>query len=74
MKQSLNQFAHNHSEELKTVGDVLFAGISGAALLEIIPAIAAGLSCIWLSVRLYEIASGRNFSETRFARWLTRRK
>lgn len=69
MKAFSNQFAH----DLKQVTDVVAAGVSGAALLQIIPAVAGLLSIVWLSIRIYELTTGKNFSDTKSARWLTKR-
>jgi len=58
---------------IKTVGDVAAASVTVLTVLKVLPAIAAGLAILWYLVGLYEKVTGREFSESKLARWLTRK-
>jgi hypothetical protein len=40
-------------------------------VLKVLPAIAAGFAIVWYSVGLYEEITGRQFSDSRLARFLS---
>jgi hypothetical protein len=56
---------------LKTAGDVAAASVTVLTVLKVLPAIAAGFAIVWYSVGLYEKFTGRQFSESRLARFLS---
>ena len=58
---------------IKTVGDVAAASVTVLTVIKVLPAIAAGFAIVWYWVGLYEKVTGREFSESRLARWLTRK-
>lgn len=58
---------------IKTVGDVAAASVTVLTVLKVLPAIAAGFVIIWHSIGFYEKITGREFSESRLARWITRK-
>lgn len=57
--------------DAKQVGDVAALATTGFSLLELLPALAAVFSIIWLSMRIYESITGTEVSDSRFAIWLT---
>lgn len=65
---------HDKTEAIKAVGDISAASITVATILNWLPAIAALFTIIWTSTRLYESITGRPFSESKIAKFLTGRK
>jgi len=57
----------------KTIGEIAAAGVSVLTAFKVIPAIAFILPVMWYLVGLYEKVTGRQFSESRLARWITRK-
>jgi hypothetical protein len=53
--------------------DVIAASVTVLTIIKVLPAITAGLAAIWYVMGLYEKITGRAFSESRFARFLTGR-
>lgn len=53
----------------KEIADVSAAGVAAASLLEWLPAIAALFTVLWLSIRIWEKITGRDFSTSCVA-WL----
>jgi hypothetical protein len=51
--------------------DVIAASVTVLTIIKVLPAITAGLAAIWYVTGLYEKITGRPFSESRFARFLT---
>jgi hypothetical protein len=58
---------------VKQVGDVAAASVTVLTVIKVLPAVAAGFAIIWYSVGLYEKVTGRQFSESWLARFLTRK-
>jgi len=58
---------------IKTVGDVAAASVTVLTVLKVLPAIAAAFAIVWYSIGFYEKITGREFSESKLARWLTRK-
>jgi hypothetical protein len=58
---------------LKGVGDVAAASVTVLTVLKVLPAVAAGFAIVWYSVGLYEKITGRQFSESWLARFLSGR-
>jgi hypothetical protein len=58
---------------VKTAGDVAAASVTVLTVLNVLPAIAAGFAIVWYSVGLYEKITGRQFSESWLARFLSGR-
>ena len=58
---------------LKGVGDVAAASVTVLTILKLLPAVAAAFAIVWYSVGLYEKITGRQFSESRLAHFLTRK-
>lgn len=58
---------------LKGVGDVAAASVTVLTILQLLPAFAAVFAIVWYSVGLYEKFTGKPFSESSLARFLTRR-
>ena len=58
---------------LKGIGDVAAASVTVITVIKVIPAVAAVFAIVWYSVGLYEKVTGRQFSESRLARFLTGR-
>ena len=59
-------------EVVKPTGDILAAGTTVGVVLKVLPAIAALFTIVWTAARLYEMFTGRPFSESKFAKWVTR--
>jgi len=57
---------------LKGAGDVAAASVTVLTVLKVLPAIAAAFAIVWYAVSLYEKVTGKQFSESRLALWLTR--
>jgi hypothetical protein len=53
--------------------DVIAASVTVLTIIKVLPAITAGLAAIWYLMGMYEKITGRAFSESRFARFLTGR-
>ena len=51
----------NHSETVKTVGDVLSITTVIGTLAQVLPSIAAGFTIIWTVIRIYETKTVQNF-------------
>jgi hypothetical protein len=67
--------AMNHDHELlKAVLDWIAASLTVAAFVSWLPPIVTLLTGIWTVTRLYEAITGKLFSNTRIAKWLTGRK
>lgn len=60
-------------QTLKQAGDWTAVSVAGLSLFKILPAIAVVLSIIWTSTRLYEAFTGKKFSESWLARFVTGR-
>jgi len=58
---------------IKTVGDVAAASVTVLTVLKLLPAIAAGFAILWYSIGFYEKITGREFSESKLSKWLTRK-
>ncbi|MFC5476565.1 hypothetical protein [Massilia suwonensis] len=58
---------------VKQVGDVAAASVTVLTVIKVLPAVAAGFAIIWYSVGLYEKITGRQFSESWLARFLSRK-
>lgn len=58
---------------IKAVGDISAASIT-ATILNWLPAVAALFTIIWIFQSLYESITGRPFSESKIAKFLTGRK
>lgn len=52
----------------KEIADVAAAGIGVATLVDILPAIAAAVTILWLAVRLWEKFTGAEFHTSKIAR------
>lgn len=57
--------------ELKDIGDITAVATAGFSMVELLPAIAALFSIVWLSMRIFETWTGHTLSETRIAIWVT---
>jgi hypothetical protein len=53
--------------------DVIAASVTVLTIIKVLPAITAGLAAIWYVIGLYEKVTGRPFSDSRLARFLTGR-
>lgn len=62
------------AEAIKAVGDISAASITVATILNWLPAVAALLTILWTITRLYESVTGRPFSESKLAKFLTNRE
>ena len=51
----------NHSETVKTVGDVLSITTVIGTLAQVLPSIAAGFTIVWTVIRIYETKTVQNF-------------
>lgn len=51
----------NHSETVKTIGDVLSITTVIGTLAQVLPSIAAGFTIIWTAIRIYETKTVQNF-------------
>ena len=51
----------NHSETVKTVGDVLSITTVIGTLAPVLPSIAAGFTIVWTVIRIYETKTVQNF-------------
>lgn len=58
-------------QAIKGGGDLLAASVTVLTMIKVLPGIAAAFAIVWYTVGLYEKFTGRQFSESRFARWLT---
>ena len=58
---------------VKNTLDVLAASLTVLTIIKVLPAITAVLAAIWYSMGLYEKITGRPFSESWIARFLTGR-
>lgn len=58
---------------VKNTLDVIAASLTVLTIIKVLPAITAVLAAIWYSMGLYEKITGRPFSESRLARFLTGR-
>jgi len=58
---------------VETVGEVAAAGVTVLTIFQVLPAVAAGFAILWYSVGFYEKITGRQFSESRLARFLSRK-
>jgi hypothetical protein len=58
---------------LKGAGDVAAASVTVLTVIKVIPAVAALFAIVWYSVGLYENITGRQFSDSRLPRFLTRK-
>lgn len=58
---------------IKHAIDVVAAGLTVLTIIKVLPAITAGLAAIWYVIGLYEKITGRAFSESWVARFLTGR-
>jgi len=56
---------------LKGVGDIAAASVTVLTILQLLPSFAAVFAIVWYSVGLYEKVTGRQFSESRLARFLS---
>lgn len=56
---------------LKGVGDVAAASVTVLTVIKVIPAVAAVFAIVWYSVGLYEKFTGKPFSESWLARFLS---
>lgn len=62
----------NQPEGAKQVGDLAAVATTGFSLIEVLPAIAALFSIIWLAMRIYESLTGMLISETRLGQWVSK--
>lgn len=58
---------------VKNTLDVIAASLTVLTIIKVLPAITAVLAAIWYLMGLYEKITGRPFSESRLARFLTGR-
>jgi hypothetical protein len=58
---------------VKQAGEVAAASVTVLTVFKLLPAITAVLAIIWYAVGFYEKITGKPFSETRFARFLSRK-
>jgi hypothetical protein len=58
---------------VKQVGEVAAASVTVLAIVQVLPAVTAFFALIWYGVGLYEKVVGRPFSETRLAKFLSRK-
>jgi hypothetical protein len=58
---------------LRTTGDLAAASVTVLTVIKVLPAVAAGFAILWYSVALYEKITGRQFSESWLARFLSRK-
>lgn len=58
---------------VKNTLDVIAASLTVLTIIKVLPAITAVLAAIWYSMGLYEKITGRPFSESWIARFLTGR-
>jgi hypothetical protein len=58
---------------VKQVGDVAAASVTVLTVTKVLPAVAAFFAIVWYSVALYEKITGRQFSESQLARFLSRK-
>lgn len=56
---------------VKQAGEVAAASVTVLTVFKILPAITAVLAIIWYGVGFYEKITGKPFSETRLARFLS---
>ena len=60
-------------EAIKAVGDISAASLA-VVQIDMLPAVAALLTILWTITRLYESVTGRPFSESKLAKFLTNRE
>lgn len=65
---------HNKIDFLKTAGDISAASVTVATILNWLPAIAALGTILWTAMRIYETVTGKQFSESALAKFLSGRK
>ncbi len=58
----------------KGVGDMMAATITVGVIQNAIPAIAGLFTIVWTGMRIYEMITGKKFSDTCFAKWMRREK
>ena len=51
---TLAAFVHNHAEQAKQTLDGIAGVVTLGALMDMLPAVSAILSVIWLAIRIYE--------------------
>lgn len=56
---------------VKNTLDVIAASLTVLTIIKVLPAITAVLAAIWYLMGLYEKITGRQFSESRIARFLS---
>ena len=65
LKQEIQQLA-------RPLGDATAVGITAGTLLKWLPAVAALFTIIWTGIRIYELVTGRPFSEACVAVWASK--
>lgn len=50
----------------------LAALVAGLSLMQVLPAIASLFSVVWLGINIWEKTTGKSFSQTKIATWLTK--
>jgi len=71
LHQRGNKMSSEATQAIKGVVDALAASVTVLTVFRVLPGIAAAFAIVWYTVGLYEKFTGRQFSESRFARWLT---
>ena len=64
----------DRAEAMRAVGDISAVSITVATILNWLPAVALLFTILWTATRLYEAIHGRPFSDSKLAKFLSRRK
>lgn len=64
---------NNHIDTIKHIGDGIAMFLAGATFAKVLPPIAALVTIIWTGMRIWEGLTGLPFSQSRLARWITRK-
>lgn len=62
-----------HVGIIRAATEVAAASVTVLTVFQVLPAIASLFAIIWYAISAYEKINGAPFSETRFARFLTRK-
>lgn len=62
---------HDVVAAVRSVGEVAAASVTLLTIFKLLPAITALLAIVWYSIGFVEKVTGKPFSETRFAKFLS---
>jgi hypothetical protein len=62
-----------HVGIIRAVSEVAAASVTVLSVLQVLPAIASVFAIVWYAISAFEKISGTPFSETRFAKFLSRK-